>query len=141
MQLQSISWFCAAALLALHLAVIVMRKVHGSFERDSLAGTASEFFWALWLIMPLIIGGMMVAEERRLGVTEEQFSLPASRQLQFALKFFPALIFGIILGGFMPLLLEVFAAFIGAPNPDVSFLNFENPFDLATILFLALPLG
>jgi ABC-type transport system involved in multi-copper enzyme maturation permease subunit len=138
MQLQSISWFCAAALLALHLAVIVMRKVHGSFERDSLAGTASEFFWALWLIMPLIIGGTMVAEERRLGVTEEQFSLPASRRFQFALKFFPALIFGIVLGGFMPLLLEGFAAVIGAPNPDFNFLNLEYQFNpVIFICFLA----
>jgi ABC-type transport system involved in multi-copper enzyme maturation permease subunit len=120
-QLQSISLFCVAVLLVLHIAVIVMRKVHGSFERNSLGETVSEFYWALWLVMPLIIGCTVVAEERRLGVTEEQFCLPASRRLQFAFKFFPTVLFGTLLGGFMPLLLERMAAFFGAPNPDFHF--------------------
>ncbi len=141
LQLQSISWFCAAALLALHLAVIVMRKVHGSFERDSLAGGASEFFWTLWLVMPLIIGGTVVAEERRLGVAESQFCLPFSRWFQFALKFFPTILVGIMLGGCVPLLLEGFAAWIGAPNPDFNPLSPGHDFIPAIIVFLALPLG
>lgn len=141
LQLQSITFFCAAALLVLHLAVIMMRKVHGSFVRDSLAGTVSEFFWTFWLVMPLIVGGMMVAEERRLGVMEAQFCLPASRRFQFALKFFAALIFGMALGGFMPLVLEKFAAAIGAPNPDFNPAIQNNEFHPAIVLFLALPLG
>ena len=120
-QLQSISLFCAVVVLVLHIAVIVMRKFHGRFERDSVASVASEFFWALWLVMPLIIGCTVVAEERRLGVSEGQFCLPVSRRLQFALKFFPVILFGTLLGGFMPLLLERMAAFIGAPNPDFHF--------------------
>jgi ABC-type transport system involved in multi-copper enzyme maturation permease subunit len=141
LQLQSITWFCAAAFLALHLAVIMMRKVHGSFERDSLAGEASEFFWTLWLIMPLIIGGTVVAEERRLGVTEGQFSLPAPRWFQFALKFFPTIFIGILLGGCVPLLLEGFAAWIGAPNPDFNPSSQDHDIIGAIIFFLALALG
>jgi ABC-type transport system involved in multi-copper enzyme maturation permease subunit len=141
LQLQSITFFCAAALMVLHLAVIIMRKVHGSFVRDSLAATASEFFWTFWLVMPLIVGCMMVAEERRLGVMASQFCLPASRRLQFALKFFPALIFGMVLGGFMPLVLEKFAAAIGAPNPDFNPSIQNNEFYPVIMLFVALPLG
>jgi ABC-type transport system involved in multi-copper enzyme maturation permease subunit len=141
LQLQSITWFCAAVLLALHLAVIVIRKVHGSFERDSIAGGASEIFWTLWLVMPLIIGGTAVAEERRLGVTEGQFCLPASRRFQFAVKFFPALFFGILLGGCLPLLLETCAAFFGAPNPDFNPLNQDHVYIRAITFFLALALG
>ena len=141
LQLQSISWFCATAFLALHVAVIVMRKVHGSFEHDSLAGEASEFFWMLWLIMPLIIGGTVVAEERRLGVTEGQFCLPAPRWLQFVLKFFPTIFIGILLGGCIPLLLEGFAAWIGAPNPDFNPLSQDSDIIGAIIFFPALALG
>jgi hypothetical protein len=141
LQLQSISWFCATALLALHVAVIVMRKFHGSFERDSLAGEASEFFWMLWLIVPLIIGGTVVAEERRLGLAEEQFCLPSSRRVQFALKFFPTIFVGILLGGCVPLLLESFAAWIGAPNPDFNPSNQDQDIIGVIIFFFALSLG
>jgi len=127
-QLQSISLICATALLALHIAVILMRKVHGNFGPHSLAGTVSEFYWSLWLVMPLIIGCTVVAEEQRLGVMEGQFCLPASRRLQFALKFFLTIVSGLLLGGFMPLLLEGIAAIIGAPNPDFRFLNRPDGF-------------
>jgi ABC-type transport system involved in multi-copper enzyme maturation permease subunit/alpha-tubulin suppressor-like RCC1 family protein len=139
-QLQSISLFCAAALLVLHIAVIVMRKVHGSFERNSVGETVSEFYWAIWLVMPLIIGCTVVAEERRLGVMEEQFCLPTSRRLQFALKFLPTILFGTLLGGFMPLLLERTAAFFGVPNPDFHFTD-EDFIPNIAIIGLALGLS
>ncbi len=141
-QLQSISWFCAAALLVLHLAVIVMRYVHGSFERDSVASVTSEFFWTIWLAMPLIISSTAVAEERRLGVTEGQFCQPASRRLQFVLKFFPAIFSGLLLGGLMPLLLEGIAAAMGAPNPDLKFFHdFDSSVSAVTVLALSLGLS
>ena len=117
-QLQSVSFICAAALLALHLVVIVMRKVHGPFVGDSMAGMVSEFFWAVWLVLPLISSSTTVAEERRLGVVEAQFSLPVSRRLQFALKFFPAICFGVLLGGVLPWGVEGLAAHWGAPNTE-----------------------
>ncbi|MEI6076286.1 MAG: hypothetical protein WCS94_11965 [Verrucomicrobiota bacterium] len=122
-QLQSISLFCAAVLLALHLAIIVMRLVHGHFERDSLVSVGMEFFWSLWLVLPLIIGSLTVAEERKLGVVEEQFCLPVSRQFQFAVKWLPAMVIGTVLGGVFPLLLENMASALGAPN---EFFHLEN---------------
>jgi ABC-type transport system involved in multi-copper enzyme maturation permease subunit len=117
-QLHSVSLICAGALLAVHIAVIAMRRVHGHFEPNSMAGTISEFYWSLWLVMPLVIGGTAVAEEQRLGVMEEQFCLPASRRFQFILKFLPAISFSLLFGALMPYLLEGLASTVGAPNPD-----------------------
>ena len=122
-QLQSVSLICAGALLAVHLAIVVMRKMHGDFSPRSVAGTVSEFFWALWLVMPLIIGCTVVAEEQRLGLMEGQFCLPVSRRLQFALKFIPAILSGLFFGALVPLLVEGMAAMVGAPNPDFRFFN------------------
>lgn len=123
LQLQSISWFCAAALLVLHASVIGMRLVHGRFEAHSFSKLLSEFFWATWLIMPLVIGCTAVAEERRLTVTESQFCQPVSRRTQFAIKFIPTVLAGILLGGLMPILLEGIAVLLGAPNKDLNFFS------------------
>jgi ABC-type transport system involved in multi-copper enzyme maturation permease subunit len=113
LQLHSVSLFCAVALLALHVIAICLRpfdKMHPILE------LASSGFCLLWLMMPLIIGGMAVAEERKLGVMESLLCLPASRRIQFAIKFVMALLFGVLLGGVMPLVLEKIAAALGAPN-------------------------
>ncbi|MGA2870590.1 MAG: hypothetical protein ABSF34_15695, partial [Verrucomicrobiota bacterium] len=98
-----------------------MRAFYGetlndSVHRDSLMAALSEFYWTFWLIMPLVIGCMTVAEERKLGVMDGQFCQPVSRCLQFIIKFIPAMFFGVLLGGVMPLLLEFVAAKCGAPN-------------------------
>lgn len=120
-QLHSISLFCAGGLLALHLGVIFWRVFRSQFiEQDSLAEFAAEHFWALWLVMPLVIGCMAVAEERRLGVQEGQFCLPVSRRRQFIVKFIPAMFFGVFFGGVMPLLLEGLGALLGVPNPSLT---------------------
>jgi ABC-type transport system involved in multi-copper enzyme maturation permease subunit len=122
-QLHSVSLICTGSLLALHTAVILMRKVHGHFEPRSMLGTVSEFYWALWLVMPFIVSCTTMAEELRLGVMEGQFCLPASRRFQFTLKFILTIVSGLLLGGCMPLLLEGMAALVGAPNPDFDFFN------------------
>jgi ABC-type transport system involved in multi-copper enzyme maturation permease subunit len=114
-QLQSISLFCAGALLALHIGVFIERVFYANFHKNSFADGVSDFFWMLWLVMPLVIGGTAVAEERKLGVSEQQFCLPVSRRTQFAIKFILTLIFGVLLGGVMPLLMEGVAAQLGAP--------------------------
>ena len=115
-QLHSISLICVGALLVLHIGVFFLRISYANFHRNSMADTISDFFWALWLAMPLMIGCTAVAEERKLGVTETQFCLPASRRFQFAAKFIPVMVFGVLLGGVLPLLLETLAGHIGAPN-------------------------
>ena len=113
LQLHSVCLFCAIALLALHIIAILLRPFDNAHPVGELA---SNGFCLLWLIMPLIIGGMAVAEERKLGVMESLLCLPASRRVQFAIKFFMALFFGTLLGGVMPLALEKIAGALGAPN-------------------------
>ena len=115
-QLHSISLFCAGTLLVLHIMVLLMRALHGRFENGSLLEPISEFFWAFWLIMPVVLGCMAIAEERKLGVIEGQFCLPVSRRRQFLLKFLPVLVLGILLGGVMPMFLENAAASLGIPS-------------------------
>jgi hypothetical protein len=113
LQLHSVSLFCAVALLALHVIAICLRP----FDKTRpVLELASNGFCLLWLMMPVIIGGMAVAEERKLGVMESLLCLPASRRVQFAIKFFMALFFGTLLGGVMPLGLEKIAASLGSPN-------------------------
>ena len=112
-QLHSISLIGAGTLVVLHLAV---RAFYANSNRNSTAGLAANSVWVLWLVMPLIIGCMAVAEERKLGVTEAQLCLPASRRFQFATKFIPVMIFGILLGGIMPQLLEMVVGHFGVPS-------------------------
>ena len=115
-QLNSIGLICVGALLALHIGVFFLRGFYGNFHHGSVSDMISEMFWVLWLVMPLMIGCMAVAEERKLGVTEAQFCLPVSRRVQFAGKFIPVMIFGVLAGGVMPLLLETLAGCFGEPS-------------------------
>jgi ABC-type transport system involved in multi-copper enzyme maturation permease subunit len=115
-QLHSITLFFAGALLVLHLGVFFLIRFYAIDHKNSFADGVSMFFWTLWLVLPLTLGCMTVAEERKLDVTEGQFCLPASRRLQFFIKFIPAMVFGVLLGGVMPVLLEGLAAHFGAPN-------------------------
>jgi ABC-type transport system involved in multi-copper enzyme maturation permease subunit len=120
-QLHSISLICAGALLALHLGVFFVRAFYSNFHKDSLVSDFTAGFWMFWLVLPVVIGCTTMAEERKLGMMDGQFCLPVSRRRQFALKFIPALIFGTLLGGVMPLLLETVASRLCSPN------DFFNP--------------
>lgn len=104
-QLHQANILIAALVLALHLAAVVIRKVHPNFENPNVKFIL-DATWALWLLMPLLIGSAAVAEERRLGIIESQLCLPASRRAQLFIKFSVALILSLILGGLMPLLIE-----------------------------------
>jgi hypothetical protein len=115
-QLQQVSLMGAAGLLALHLGVIALRKYH-PFAKDSVGEVLTAVFWILWLVLPVIIGSLAVAEERRLGVMEGQLCLPVSRRVQFAVKGFLTLFLCIFLGGVMPMLLEAIGVGWGAHNP------------------------
>ena len=130
-QLHSISLFFVCALLALHIGIFFLRIFYANSHRDSLAAGVSDFFWVLWLVVPPVIGCTAVAEERKLGVAEGQFCLPVSRRTQFAIKFIPAMIFGTLLGGVMPILLEMLAGYFGGP----SVLNLESRSGSSLVLF------
>jgi alpha-tubulin suppressor-like RCC1 family protein/ABC-type transport system involved in multi-copper enzyme maturation permease subunit len=97
----------AGALLVLHLVVLFVRKM----EFDPAHPTRGlyqvlSFWWLLWLALPLLIGSAAVAEERKQGTLESLLCLPVSRRLQWVVKFVPALLLGVLLGGVMPWALE-----------------------------------
>lgn len=104
-QLQQVSLFGATGLLVLHIGVIVLRT-HHKFARESGGEILTSIFWMLWLVLPVMVGTMAVAEERRLGVMEGQLCLPVSRRVQFIIKGFLALFLGTFLGGVLPMFLE-----------------------------------
>lgn len=103
--LQQVALTGAAGLLVAHVGIIVLRANH-QFPKDSAGEILTKIFWLLWLVLPVIIGSMSIAEERRLGVTEGQLCLPASRRIQFVIKGFTTFFLAIFLGGVMPCLLE-----------------------------------
>ena len=104
-QLQQVSLLGAAGLLVLHVGVLVLRS-HHKFAKDSAGEILTSIFWMLWLVLPVMVGAMTVAEERRLGVMEGQLCLPVSRRVQFFIKGLLALFLGTLLGGVLPMLLE-----------------------------------
>lgn len=115
-QLHSIALVGAGILLGLHIVIFILRALYVSSHRNSTVAVLSDFFWVFWLVMPIVIGCMAVAEERKLGVADEQFCLPVSRRRQFLIKFIPTMIFGILIGGVMPLFIEGIATDLGIGN-------------------------
>ena len=104
-QLHQAQFVMAGALALLHLGIIATRKL-GRFEKNSTIEFVLETFWALWLVMPLLVGCAAVAEERKIGMLESQLCLPVKRRTQFGLKVFVVMILSVALGTLMPLLLE-----------------------------------
>jgi hypothetical protein len=109
----------AIGLLVLHVAIILVRVFH-HFAKDSAGEVLTNLVWVLWFLMPVLMGSMAVAEERKLGVMETQLCLPVSRRLQFMVKSLTTLGLGIFLGAVMPLGLELLGAKIGTHSPMFS---------------------
>ena len=96
LRLQQLGLLGMAGLFALHLAVVALR----SAGARTLPGTllaALDMFGGIWLVVPLVLAGTSVAEERKLGTLEALYGLPVSRRWQFGLK----LIFALVLGGLL----------------------------------------
>jgi ABC-type transport system involved in multi-copper enzyme maturation permease subunit len=104
-QLHQVNILIAIIILVLHLSALFVRKIHPHFQ-DPYVNGILEMIWTLWLLLPLLIGCSAVAEERKLGILESQLCLPVSRRAQMFVKFFVALVLGLVLGGLMPFLIE-----------------------------------
>jgi hypothetical protein len=100
-----ISFLIAFGLLVLHIITLVFRRFY-SMPRNSEFRLALEAVPLLWLLIPWLMGCVAIAEERKLGTMEGQLCLPVNRRLQFVIKFFVVLVFGTLLGGLMPYLVE-----------------------------------
>jgi ABC-type transport system involved in multi-copper enzyme maturation permease subunit len=116
-QLQQVNVIVGALLLLSHLAVIVVRRIGlDYFAQHRSAAMIWESWPLLWLAMPFLIGGAAVAEERKLGTLESSLCLPATRRLQFSVKFAMVALLGVFLGGVMPLIVEWLGTLIGLPD-------------------------
>jgi ABC-type transport system involved in multi-copper enzyme maturation permease subunit len=104
-QLHQINFLIAVVVLALHLLSLLVRKIHPHFDNQNIRFVL-ETVWALWLLMPLLIGCAAVAEECKLGMIESQLCQPVSRRAQFAIKFFVALFLSMVLGAVIPSVIE-----------------------------------
>lgn len=113
-QLHQVNLLIAALLLVSHVVVVIVRRVSADyFISHRSAAMIWESWPLLWLVMPLLIGGVAVAEERKLGTLENFLCLPTTRRREFAVKLFVALLLGFFLGGIMPLAVEWLGTLIG----------------------------
>ncbi|MGD0814369.1 MAG: hypothetical protein ABSA83_12250 [Verrucomicrobiota bacterium] len=100
LQLQEITMVLIPFLALLYLAGLALLHLapHRIPKEVVLGGIP-----AMWLaVVPLVIGCVAVAEERRLNTLEGLLCLPISRRSQFAVKLGVALALGIVLGGIIP---------------------------------------
>jgi ABC-type transport system involved in multi-copper enzyme maturation permease subunit len=96
LQLQQVTLLGMAGLLVLHLGVMLVRKAGAQVLGRSILSALEMFGW-LWLMVPWLVGGQSVADERQLGTLDGLLSLPFSRRLQFSVK----LIIVLVLGGLL----------------------------------------
>jgi hypothetical protein len=104
-QSQQINLLIAFGLLVLHLCTLASRGLFVQ-PKSSQLRFVLEAIPFLWLLLPWLLGSVTVAEERKLGTLESQLCLPASRRLQFAIKFCVPMILGLVLGAVVPWLVE-----------------------------------
>lgn len=106
LQLHQSQFVIAGVLALIHLVLIVVRNTYGNLRESPTLEFVAFQFWALWLVLPLLIGCTAVAEERKLGTLEGQLCLPARRRTQFLIKFGVALALALLFGVVVPLLFE-----------------------------------
>jgi hypothetical protein len=112
-QLQQFNLIGMACLFVVHLGVVALRKAGSNVLGDSLK-QGLEVFAGIWLLVPVLLGSTAVAEERKLGVIDEQLCLPVSARIQFWLKLLFVLALGGLLSPFLPWLAEGFGSSLGA---------------------------
>lgn len=115
-QLHQASLCVAAVLLVINVIAVFVRRmiVHPGNSQtvfyEFLAGCS-----LMWFILPVIIAGSAVAEERRQGTLEGSFCLPARRGTQWFIKCAVCFFLALLFTGVMPWLLETVAYMIGCP--------------------------
>ncbi len=94
----------AVGVLVLHLFAIAlpMYLPHSSYTIRNV----SEAAWVIWLLLPILVGGIAIAEERRSGTLGEALCLPVQWKMAFAVKFIVVFGLGIFFGAVMPSLVE-----------------------------------
>lgn len=120
------------AMFILHVVAVLARK--DAEAKGGVLDTVLNFVPFLWIFVPLLAGGMSVAEERRMGTLDTFHALPVSRTKRIMVKALVAVAIGGLLSSILLIVAESIARFIGAP-PDVG-LNFSE--NLVPVLVCAL---
>jgi hypothetical protein len=115
LQSHQISFLIAFALLVLHACTLIFRGVYKLPTHSELQLTLQAVPF-LWLLMPWLMGCVAIAEERKLGTMEGQLCLPVTRRLQFLIKVVVVLSIGVVIGGIMPCVVELFGVGEGVPS-------------------------
>ncbi|MGZ4971623.1 MAG: ABC transporter permease, partial [Limisphaerales bacterium] len=105
LQLQQVSFFIALLLLLAHLGSLLLREFIPHQTRSAL-WMVIDNAWILWLALPLFVGSMAVAEERRLGTLDDLLTQPVSRRGKFAVKLIVTFVLALFFGTVMPWAIE-----------------------------------
>jgi ABC-type transport system involved in multi-copper enzyme maturation permease subunit len=109
-QAQQINLLLGCVLLVLHLGAILIRRASPVYlAAHQTTAMTLEMVPLLWWAMPLLIGSVAVAEERKLGTFQSATCLPARRFSQFLVKLVATTAFGVFLGGILPVAIETMA--------------------------------
>jgi len=111
-QLHQVGLAGMAGLFVLHLGVVALRKYGGNFLGDTFK-TGLDVFGGMWFLVPLLIGGTSVAEERKLGTLQAHLTLPVSRKVQFMMKLLMVLLIGGLLSAILLWTAEGIASALG----------------------------
>ena len=106
LRIHQLSIAIAIAFSAIYAAFIYIANT--SEWKSLISLDTATMLRAFWLLVPASIGASAIAEERAMGVSAWQSTLPASTRLQWFIKLSTALGLGILLGGVAPLPLDYY---------------------------------
>lgn len=101
-------------LFALHCFAVWLRKLAIQSPESSFAMPLLEAFGGIWFFCPIFLAGLLVGEERRMGLALGQGCLPVSHRIQFVIKFALVMFFGGLISGGLLWLAEGIGEVIGA---------------------------
>jgi hypothetical protein len=81
-------------LFALHVGAVITRRFVGLYRPPLL-----DFFPFLWTFLPLLVGSVSIAEERRLGTMQGHLVLPVTTRKQFLIKLGMVVLLGAVVPG------------------------------------------
>jgi hypothetical protein len=117
-QLHQVSLCFAAVLLVLHgITLFIRRMIFRPIPPQNDLYEALGCWWILWFVIPVVLAGAAVAEERRQGTLEGSLCLPARRRTLWLIKCVVCFFLALLFGGVMPWLLETAGSLAGTPAP------------------------
>ena len=106
LRIHQISFAIALAFCAISAAFIYI--INSNEWKSLITHDVAMMLRSFWLLVPASIGASAIAEERAMGVSAWQSTLPASTRFQWLVKISTALLLGIILGGIAPMPIDYY---------------------------------